>query len=65
MGDRRLATVIAVALAEPRKIYNGGVPSGLVKRIHWKTWGSATSLGKGRGYQYKPEGGYYRRTGEP
>ena len=48
--------------AEPNRIFNGGVPSGLVKKIRWKSWGSPTAKGKGRGFQYKPEGGYYSRT---
>jgi hypothetical protein len=47
---------------EPRRIYNGGVASGLVKKIRWKHWGAPTAVGTGRGHQYKPGGGYYRRT---
>ena len=48
--------------AEPQRIFNGGVPSGLVKKIKWNNWGGPTASGKGRGFQYKPDGGYYRRT---
>lgn len=47
---------------EPRRIYNGGATSGLVRKIHWRNWGSRTAKGIGRGYQYKPGGGYYSRS---
>jgi len=45
--------------AEPRRIFNGGATSGLVRKIHWRHWGAPTANGKGQGFQYKPEGGYY------
>jgi len=45
--------------AEPRRIYNGGAASGLVRKISWKHWGAPTAKGEGQGFQYKPEGGYY------
>ena len=48
--------------AHPRRIFNGGDPSGLVRKIDWKHWGSPRATGKGRGYQFKPQGGYYGRT---
>jgi hypothetical protein len=48
--------------AHPNRIYNGGDVNGLVRKIHWKDWGAAQTFGEGRGYQFKPEGGYYSRT---
>lgn len=47
--------------AKPRKIDNGGVPSGIVVKIRWRHWSDAIARGKGRGHQYKPGGGYYRK----
>jgi hypothetical protein len=43
----------------PRKVYNGGVPSGLVRKIRWTGWGSPKALGYGQTFIYKPRGGYY------
>ena len=48
--------------AKPRVVFNGGAASGLVKRIAWRNWGARRSIGRGRGYQYRPGGGYYSRT---
>jgi hypothetical protein len=44
----------------PRKIYNGGDPSGLVTKIHWRHWGHRVARGHGRNAIFKPHGGYYR-----
>jgi len=49
--------------ARPRTVYNGGVPSGLVRRIRWSGWGSRVAIGRGMTYLYKPRGGYYARPG--
>ena len=46
--------------AQPRRIYNGGDPSGLVQGIHWHHWGAEVSRGRGRTYILRPDGGYYR-----
>jgi hypothetical protein len=46
----------------PRLIYNGGDASGEVNHIHWKHWGSKTSLATGRTYIFKPHGGYYSHS---
>jgi hypothetical protein len=35
--------------AHPRKISNGGDPSGLLLDVHWKHWGSKRATGWGRG----------------
>jgi hypothetical protein len=43
----------------PHRIFNGGVPSGLVTNIHWKHWGNAVAIGYGRTPIYKPSGGYF------
>lgn len=32
---------------KPRKIYNGGDPTGLVNHIHWITWGNGRAIGAG------------------
>jgi hypothetical protein len=45
--------------AHPRRIFNGGDPSGLVIRIHWRHWGRARATGVGRTYVFRPGGGYY------
>lgn len=47
----------------PRRLYNGGVPSGLVQRIKWRSWGGQIASGRGRTALYKPEGGYYAEKG--
>lgn len=31
----------------PHRIFNGGDPTGLVKKIHWSSWGGPRALGKG------------------
>ena len=49
--------------AHPRRIDNGGVPSGIVFRIRWRHWGANRAIGRGKTYLYKPRGGYYNRPG--
>lgn len=49
--------------ARPRKIFNGGGPSGLVTNLRWKHWGGRVAVGIGLTSLYKPRGGYYRRRG--
>lgn len=44
---------------KPRKIFNGGDPSGLVSNITWSHWGSATATAAGKTSIFKPQGGYY------
>lgn len=48
---------------KPRRIYNGGVPSGLVTGIRWRRWGKGTARGYGKTSIYKPSGGYYSSRG--
>jgi len=48
---------------KPRTVFNGGVPSGLVRKIRWRRWGSRTAVGRGWTSLYRPRGGYYRRSG--
>jgi len=43
----------------PEVVYNGGVPSGLIKAIEWSGWGERTASGAGRKPIYRPNGGYY------
>jgi hypothetical protein len=33
--------------AKPHKIFNGGDPTGLVKKIHWNSWGGRRATGTG------------------
>ncbi len=44
---------------KPREIFNGGDPSGHVVAISWQHWGSRTAEGSGKGFIFKPKGGYY------
>lgn len=48
----------------PSRVYNGGVPSGLVSGIEWSGWGGAVAFGSGRNPIYKPIGGYYPQRAE-
>jgi hypothetical protein len=45
----------------PKRIYNGGDPSGLIRHVHWISWGGAVARGHGRHAIFKPHGGYYRK----
>jgi hypothetical protein len=47
--------------SKPRTIFNGGVPSGLANRIHWRHWGAQQAIGIGKNAIYRPGGGYYAR----
>jgi len=44
---------------EPREIFNGGDPSGMVQSITWTNWGRAIAIGYGESSIFKPRGGYY------
>jgi hypothetical protein len=46
---------------KPRKLDNGGVPSGIAFHLKWTSWGGNVARGHGKTYGYKPQGGYYRR----
>jgi hypothetical protein len=45
--------------SRPRRIFNGGDPSGLVREIQWTSWGGSTAIGYGIHFIFKPQGGYY------
>ena len=62
LGDRSFAGPYGDGFgsARPPRIYNGGVPSGLVVKIRWRRWGARSSYGWGKTSIYKPRGGYYR-----
>ena len=45
----------------PAKIFDGGDPSGLVTRLHWRHWGASSTDGHGLNAIFQPSGGYYRR----
>ena len=44
---------------QPREIFNGGDPSGMVHGITWTDWGKADAYGYGKTYIFKQNGGYY------
>ena len=44
---------------QPREIFNGGDPSGMVHGITWTYWGQPDAYGYGQTYIFKPKGGYY------
>ena len=44
---------------QPREIFNGGDPSGMVKGINWTYWGQPDAYGYGQTYIFKTNGGYY------
>lgn len=46
---------------KPRKIFNGGDASGLIKKIHWRHWGSSVARGRGLHPIFRPRGGYYSK----
>jgi len=48
---------------KPKEIFNGGDPSGDVRSLTWKGWGSKTTYGRGQGNIFKPAGGYYPPVG--
>jgi hypothetical protein len=49
--------------AHPKRIFNGGDPSGMAWRIAWTHWGSSTAMGYGLTWVPTPRGGYYRTPG--
>ena len=44
---------------QPREIFNGGDPSGMVHGITWMYWGQPEAYGYGQTYIFEPKGGYY------
>ena len=64
LGNKRFAPRGAgFGKARPKRIYNGGVPSGEVRHIHWKSWAGRSARGRGLTWIYKPNGGYYSKPG--
>jgi hypothetical protein len=62
IGSRRFAPDgYGWGTSRPRGLYNGGVPSGKIFKIHWRTWGGRRARGRGWTYGYRPRGGYYNR----
>jgi hypothetical protein len=45
----------------PRKLHNGGVPSGIAFKIRWSSWGGRVVVGRGLNWIYTPHGGYYAK----
>jgi hypothetical protein len=46
--------------AHPHRLFNGGDLSGLIRRIHWSSWGGSEARARGQHFLFKPSGGYYR-----
>ena len=40
---------------KPCTIFNGGDPTGLVKNIHWTSWGGKRAVGTGKGFWVGPK----------
>ena len=45
----------------PKIVSHGGAQSGYFFGVRWQRWGAPIAIGTGRGYWYKPGGGYYER----
>lgn len=54
---------VGYGTAHPKRIFNGGDPSGDAYHLSWTHWGGATSIGHGKTYVFKPNGGYYKHPG--
>jgi hypothetical protein len=66
LGSKKFDTMpdaVGYGTAHPKRIFNGGDPSGDAYHLRWATWGAATSLGHGKTYVFKPSGGYYKDPG--
>src|SRR5690348_10469303 len=49
--------------AHPRRIDNGGVPSGKAFSLRWTSWGMSVAHARGFTWIYTPHGGYYGKPG--
>jgi hypothetical protein len=49
--------------AHPKRIDNGGDPSGIAFHLAWAHWGDATSTAHGKTYVPKKSGGFFRHAG--
>ncbi|HEX3824987.1 MAG TPA: hypothetical protein VHV79_11035 [Mycobacteriales bacterium] len=66
LGSKKFDTMpdaVGYGTAHPKRIFNGGDPSGDAYHLRWASWGAAASLGHGKTYVFKPSGGYYKRPG--
>ncbi len=60
LGSRDFAPIgTGWGTVAPKKIHNGGAPSGGMHNITWKGWGAAIAYGRGTGAIYRPGGGYF------
>jgi hypothetical protein len=55
LGSRLGRDTKGFGQAEPRTVFLGGDPTGLVAKLIWKSWGEPVTLGTGTGY-YPPPG---------
>lgn len=49
----------------PSTVFNGGDPTGLVKRITWSSWGGPTATGTGTSFYVPPNGFVSQSTSQP
>jgi hypothetical protein len=49
---------------EPRTIFNGGDPTGLMREINWITWGGPVAVGEGLNIYVRPNQSVAERTPE-
>ena len=57
----RLLYGVGWGTAHPRRIFNGGDPSGEAFDLAWKRWGGSTTVADGLTWVFTPSGGYYRK----
>ena len=46
---------------QPKTVFHGGSMAGYFFKLRWRGWGGPVATGAGRGYWYKPGGGYYKK----
>jgi hypothetical protein len=49
--------------AHPRRIFNGGDPSGTAWKLTWSGWGAHVATAHGLTWIFKPSGGYFAKPG--
>ena len=60
-AKHRLLYGVGWGTPHPRRIFNGGDPSGQALDLAWKNWGSSTTVARGLTWVFTPRGGYYRK----
>ena len=60
-AKHRLLYGVGWGTAHPRRIFNGGDPSGEAFDLTWRSWGNSTTTARGLTWVFTPHGGYYRK----